>query len=212
MLCLVIVMSWLAGCVSLEPQKDSSRFYTLSKPSATQDASVASYVMSDPSALRRVGVMLPTFPAYLQRLQIVERNAEGDLRVHGFNRWAEQLNEGFLRVLTRELYERIREDRLKINLSSYPNINDAEYILRIHVYAFEPLAEGKVVLEAAWRLEPVEDTQAVIYNSEIMRFELPWEVGNYSRLTAAMQNLVKQFAEEVPLSEIAGDSLDKSKH
>ena len=94
--CLLGAAFW--GCVNLgEGTKSKSRFYVLRPLTGDQALAVGH---GDGA---RIGVGPVRFPEYLGRPQIVIRTGQNKLQVSEFHRWAEPLDESFLRTLGENL-------------------------------------------------------------------------------------------------------------
>jgi uncharacterized lipoprotein YmbA len=140
----LIMSLFLAGCGSLSPRPDPSKFFTLS--SSFPAAKVAA---KDPGgATVSLGIGPIKFPGYLDRHEIVLRTAQHRFEVSENERWAEPLDENFARVLGQNLAALLGTDRI----ISYPWPGDRKPILRveIEVLSFEANAAYDAQLSARW--------------------------------------------------------------
>jgi uncharacterized lipoprotein YmbA len=127
----------LTGCGTTKP----SRFYLLTPvQSDTAPAGLATV---------RLGIGPIVFPEYLQRSQIVSRQAGGnELRVDDSNRWAEPLAANFARVLAENLSSRLGTEHVVI----YPwsRGTELDYRVPIEIQRFEADEDQQVRLDVRW--------------------------------------------------------------
>ncbi len=180
-----------AGCHALSPKNDPSRFYTLS--SIINEKPGDAVLVKGVSA-KTIGVVIPVIPAYLQRPQIVERKAGGEVVIAEYHRWAEPLDEAFLRVLGANLASRLAGTGCRVLI--FPKTNSAERHLHITVLAFEPEEGGKVVLSASWTLSSNAKEEKVFHEGKVV-LEGVWVPGDYNSLALAMSRLIADFAEQI---------------
>lgn len=128
----------LPGCTPSEP----TTFYTLSAPVSDRA----------PGQTRpmRLGIGPVTFPAYLDRPQLVTRNGPNQMEVADFHQWIEPLKSTFQRVLEQDLANRFAIDQVV----SLPGRRDLpiDHQIEIDVIRFDADASGEVVLDARWRI------------------------------------------------------------
>jgi uncharacterized protein len=135
-----------AGCASLGPKPDPSRFFALaSLPRTGQKAQGA----AGSNALA-LGIGPIKFPGYLDRQQLVTRVSQNRFAVAENDRWAEPLEENFSRVLSQNLSILLQTDRIV----GYPweRSQQPTYQVQVEVLRFEPNAEQMVELWARWRI------------------------------------------------------------
>ena len=135
-----------AGCFSLDPKPDPSRFFALtSLPRTGQTAQDAAG--TNPLAL---GIGPIKFPGYLDRQQFVTRISQNRFAVAENDRWAEPLEENFSRVLSQNLSILLQTDRIV----AYPweRSQQPTYQVQVEVLRFEPNAEQIVELWARWSI------------------------------------------------------------
>jgi hypothetical protein len=129
----------LAAC--LGPRTDPSTFFLLSSP---VPAAVGAPV---PASL---GLGPFTFPAYLDRPQIVTRLSDDELALAETERWAEPLATNLLRTLEENL-ERLLPLSSYVDYPWYP-AEAPDYAVALDVRRFEVDASGAVVLDATWQI------------------------------------------------------------
>lgn len=138
----------IAGCGSFSPRPDPSRFFTLSAlPELEQVAVKGSPVAGGKISL---GIGPLKFPGYLDRQEFVIRTGENRFDVSENDRWAEPLDENFVRVLSQNLALLLRADR--IALYPWPNGKKPSYQLAIEVLRFEVNSARDAQLWARWEV------------------------------------------------------------
>ena len=85
----------LASCTILGPQRDSSRFFTLTAVAESPDGAAPSGIA--------VGLGPVRVPAYLDRPELATRVATSEVRFSPNERWAEPLSASLRRVLAQNL-------------------------------------------------------------------------------------------------------------
>ena len=176
-----LVVFVLSACGSSPP----ARHYALSEPAATSVAKTGSAV-----------VMLGPFniAAYLQRPQIVVRDANHELQLGEFNRWAEAPQVAVVPWLAREV------DRQLANavVVAFPSVGhaDAPYRVRGTISQWDVDATGAAVLVVQW--ECVTNAEAVLVPLRTSRFTAQaTKAGNYGDIVRALNQTLADFAAEV---------------
>jgi uncharacterized lipoprotein YmbA len=136
-----------AGCLSLEPRPDPSRFFALtSLPRTSQRAKED----GPPPNAPFLGIGPVKIPGYLDREQVVTRISQNRLAIAENDRWAEPLEENFSRVLSENLSILLQIDRI----APYPweRSQRPTYQVQVDVLRFEPKQEETVELWARWTI------------------------------------------------------------
>lgn len=135
----------LAGCGTLSPKPDPSRFFTLSALPQTQEALLKN--TNNPEKMF-LGIGPIKFPGYLDRQEIVVRSAQNRFEVSENDRWAEPLEENFARVLSENLAVLLYTDLITV----YPwsLTNRPRYQVEIEVLRFEANSQRNAQLFARW--------------------------------------------------------------
>ncbi len=140
----LLLIPLLAACGVLKPVKDVSVNYLL-------DPLVPARNITGSSPA--IAIARPKLPGYLDRQQLVSRSRAGEMQMNGFQLWAEPLDKGISRVTA------INLGRLTNSLNIQPVQSfvtmDYDSLLEIRISRFEPDADGHVVLECTWKLQPV---------------------------------------------------------
>src|SRR5262249_57455732 len=107
------LMSWimlgLTGCTALAPRPDPSRYFTLAGLVQPEDTGTKEPATGADAFL---GIGPIKFPGYLDRPELVTRSSPNRFEVAENDRWAEPLEENFVRVLTRNLAALMKSDRI----------------------------------------------------------------------------------------------------
>lgn len=135
---LAAALALLAGCAGSPP----SRFYALSPiPEAGGQGTLAGGSLG-------IGLGPVSFPAFLDRPQIVSREAPNRLALDEFQRWGGTLQDDFLRVWSENLAFLLGTSRVVVFPSEvrYP----LDFRIVADVLAFEGTAQGDAVLKVRW--------------------------------------------------------------
>lgn len=172
----------LAGCGTTEP----SRFYILTAP---DDSTMPETATPGPA----VGVGPVSFPAYLDRPEIVHRTGDNQLHYAGAERWAEPLKTTFTRTLAENLAQQIPGDR--VVLHPWPRSAVPEYQVTVNVVRFDSDAAGRVVLVAGWEVIRPADNSVVARNRS--RYTEAAGALDYPAIVAAQSRIVQRLAQDI---------------
>jgi uncharacterized protein len=137
----------LAGCGSLEPRPDPTRYFTLSP---IRQAPEAQAKPPDGSAQVWLGLGPIRLPGYLDRQEIVVRSGENRFDVSEIDRWAEPLDENFARVVAQNLAVLLGTGR--IVFYPWPRERMPKYQVAVEVFRFETNGARDAQLEARWAI------------------------------------------------------------
>ncbi len=143
----MLVVAGIAGCATTPP----SSFYTLVPLSAPKGGQSSPLTQSP-----AIGVGPISFPAFLDRDQVVSRSGDGALKVDELHRWAGSLEDDFRRVLGENLTQLLGTSRVLLYSGElrYP----VDLRVAVDVLSFEGTAQGEAVLKVRWTLlEPNAD-------------------------------------------------------
>ena len=137
----LLLVLCLSGCTlpltTAQPQ--SFRYYVLNIPTPASPQPV-----SGP----RMGVVPVTMPGYLNRPQIVTREADGvNIRVNDFDRWGEELGTGVSRLLCESL---TAHGHPAISLRTGAHVDNR---LLLEVLRFDGTPGKTVTLDAIWTIQ-----------------------------------------------------------
>lgn len=180
-----------AGCASLGPKPDPSRFFALaSLPRTGQKAQDATRT----NALA-LGIGPIKFPGYLDRQQFVTRISQNRFAVAENDRWAEPLEENFSRVLSQNLSILLQTDRIV----AYPWERNQRptYQVQVEVLRFEPNAQQLVELWARWSI--TDNTKKTISVKESYLTH-PVKDKSTEASVAALSEVVGSLSQEITAS------------
>lgn len=130
----------LAGCTILQPQRDTSRFFTLS---AVADAGDGPAVDGVALGLGPVRV-----PAYLDRPELATRVATSEVVFSPKDRWAEPLSTSLRRVLARNLSAILGTE--EVLTFPWPVGSRVDWSVAVDIARFERIPAGQVEVAAHW--------------------------------------------------------------
>jgi uncharacterized lipoprotein YmbA len=132
----------LAGCSILQPRPDPSRFFVLT-PTAQPAARHSEHPL-------RLGLGPISFPAYLQRPQMVTRIGANEITLSEIHRWGAPIEDNFARVLAQDLSEILGTEQITI----YPWFSTLalDYAISVDLSEFDVDNEGGARLLARWRI------------------------------------------------------------
>jgi uncharacterized lipoprotein YmbA len=176
----------LTGCGVTKP----SRFYILTP---IEDSNAGVQTTPGPS----LGIGPVTFPAYLDRPEIVHRSGNNQLHFEGSQRWAEPLKSTFIRTLAENLSILLPTDRTSIY--PWPRSARIDYQIIVDVMRFDADALGTVVLTASWEItRPADKTiikrHKTTYKDAAGSMEYPAIVATQSH---AVERLSRDIADSI---------------
>ncbi len=178
--CLCLVL--MTGCVT-----KPSRYYLL-----TPVEQGTAGTLNKPEHV--IGIGPVTFPAYLDRPQIVLRSSGNQLDYAESHRWAEPLKSAFSQTLAENLSTLLPAERTVIYPWSRSILPDYQVIVK--VTRFDADVAGMVNLTADWEIIRASDTESldqnkVTYTETANSTEYPAIVGAQSR---AVEQLSRDIA------------------
>ena len=142
-----------------------------------------------------VGLGPVTIPGYLDRNEMVSREAANQLRVDSRHSWGAPLDQEIQRVLGENLSRLLASDRVIV----WPWSRHRELAMRIpvQVLQFEPVAGKGIVLVARWEMLSPDATQVLLtQQSEIVEPVAESGPGPYAAgMSRALAVLAAQIAE-----------------
>jgi len=180
----MVLLAGLTGCGTSPP----TRHYALSEPAAMSVAKIGSIV-----------VLFGPFDVaqYLQRPQIVVRDANQQLQLADFDRWAAPPQATLVPWLATEV------DRQLANavVVAFPSMGhaDAPYRVRGTISQWDTDAGGAAVLVVQW--ECVTDQGAVLLPLRTSRYTAQAvNAGNYGDIVRALNQTLAVFARDVAVA------------
>ena len=171
----------LTACGTSPP----ARYYALSEPAATSVTKTGNaIVVFGPFSVAQ----------YLQRPQIVVRDANHELQLGEFDRWAEAPQVAVVPWLARDV------DRQLANavVVAFPSVGhaDAPYRVRGTISEWDTDANGAAVLVVQW--ECVTNSEAVLVPLRTSRYTAQVaKAGSYGDIVRALNQTLADFAAEV---------------
>ena len=178
----VILGLLLTACAQTQP----SRFYTLSSLSDT--ATTPSAASNDLA----IGVGPISLPNYLNRPEIVRRSTPNEFQVAEFDRWGEQLQDVFPRVMAENLGELLATDR--VFLLPQRRATTIDYQVEVNVTRFDADVGGPAILAARWEIFDDDGKSLVVDRST---FTETVEGDGYGAVATAMSRTVAAFSQEI---------------
>jgi uncharacterized lipoprotein YmbA len=175
------------GCVSIP----SYTFYTLSAIEQTEDALPQADYRSDATI---VSVGPVSFPAYLDRPQIVTRPTTHTLKIHEFQRWGGSLEADFVRVLSENMSTLLGDQSIFL-----PQKNlqlPVDYRVAIDVKRFDGNLGDQIVLEVDWMIVTLKNkghhpvTRRTVLQETV-------DSRDYESLVAAKSLAVEKLSREI---------------
>jgi uncharacterized lipoprotein YmbA len=126
---------------------DTSRYYALvtSRPPEPVESPAAESAFT-------IGVGPVAIPGYLDRPQMVTRDAADGLQIWPYHRWAEPLDRGIAEALADDLAARVPGDRIAVFPWRGALARMIDYQVAVAVARFEGSPGRSVTLDARWRL------------------------------------------------------------
>ena len=175
----------LAGCMSVA---DPTKYYVLSATPLREPTPAASVSST------AIGVGPVLIPGYLDRVQIVTRDAHDSVEVAMYDRWAEPLESGIAQVLADNLSTRVGSERIAVFPWRGGVARILDYQVAIVVLRFDGWPGRQVTLDTRWRLLGRDGQELVLKRSTINQ---PISGEGYQSLVQAMNQTLAALAQEI---------------
>ena len=175
----------LAGCMSVA---DPTRYYVLSTTSTREPAPP----VADSSVAVGVGPVL--IPGYLDRVQIVTRDANDQVTVAMYDRWAEPLESGIAQVLADNLGAHVGSERIAVFPWRGGVARVLDYQVAIVVLRFDGWPGRQAIMDARWRLLGKDGQELALRRSTLNE---PITGEGYQPLVRGMNQLLSTLAREI---------------
>jgi uncharacterized lipoprotein YmbA len=184
---LVILSVYFLGCGGSKP----SRYYILSEMASPPK------IVADKSGLQ-IGIGPVRFPEHLRRPQIGSFIGRNQLKFAEYDRWAEPLDENFLRVLSENLSELLQTDKVY----TYPFIGapQFDYQLILDVREFVMKQQDAVILSVQWQIIKTDDQE--LLSTQRATYRQPVNPEDYSSIVEGMSQTIENFSRDI--AEILG--------
>jgi uncharacterized protein len=200
---LVLSQVLLNGCTSSK----ATRFYSLN-PLKSASPSAMAYGGSPSTSNPRpsLGIASVEIPDYLDRPQIVTRDAGSGLKIAEFDQWAGDLDKDVTRVLAETLSDQF--PNTPVYILTGRRALPADYRITVHLTRLDPIPGKGVWLEGLWTVL-AENGRRIEVRGESSVTE-PIQGTGYGAIVAAMSRAVDQLGKEIasnlkPLIAAAGN-------
>jgi len=177
----------ISGCAALTPTADPSRFYTLSLQTE-EEASI-------PYNNSNVIVMPVLLPAYLDRLQIIQKNSRHEIIFSEYDRWGEPLSEGTTQAIRESLSSLLGANYIRQFPYQGDRSHGRNFYLRTSFSAFEGDTVEKVSLKVTWRITDYRDVKVFTYGKSDIA--LKTDAKDYYQIATTMSKALSEFSLEV---------------
>jgi len=144
----LLAVCLLAGCSVLAPQRDPSRFFTLSPMTADAQSVRGSTTC---------GLGPVTLPTYLDRNEIATRISPTEITYSPVDRWAEPLSAQVARTLLQDLSALLGPDRVV----PWPATVPVERQIEVAVLRFERVGSEATQLTARWSVKDLRSGRLI---------------------------------------------------
>ena len=179
--CLLIFMPGLVGCATSR----AANYYTL--------ISAVAAATNEQSEIRAsIGPF--KLPEYLNRPQMVTRSAGTALTLEEYHRWAEPLEDLFVRTLATNVGLQLGSNAV----FEFPLQRNVDGLNRVSgvVQRFDVDAGGEAILEVQWAI--YDHNNKVIYTASRARYSVvAAEIGSFAARADALSATVASFAADI---------------
>jgi uncharacterized lipoprotein YmbA len=184
-----LIMS-VIGCGGSKP----SRYYLLTSQIVVPESGAITKNL-------QIGIGPLQFPEYLRRPQLVSFSGAHMLNLAEYDRWAEPLDQNFIRILAENLTMLIPTEQIFV----YPFIGNArmDYHIIIDVRQFEMNAQSQVKLIAQWQIFKGKVDQSLIskraeYLESVNSEDYESVIAGMSKLTASLSREISDTINSLP--------------
>lgn len=180
-----LALTMLTACGGSAP----TRFYVLS-PMDGAGMEVKGAGM-EPRAT--IGIGPVSFPAYLDRRQIMTRVSRNELHLAGFEEWAEPLKDNFTRVLVEKLSHLLPDDSFAVFPFRGPGRVQCQ--VEVEVMRLDGVLGSDALIQARWAIYDMENDQML--TEKASRFAQPTAGPEYAAMAAAYSGLIEALSREM---------------
>lgn len=134
-------------------------------------------------------------PPYLERKAIVTRDGPNQLHFSDRHRWGGKLHRNLSRVMASQLSRMLGGARVVVSPRSLPL--KPRFLLEVELLQFERLADGRVALQANWRLVDAQDSMLVNSGDTNLTSEPLARLDDYPTIVASMSRLFGQLSRQL---------------
>lgn len=182
---LIFAALFLASCSLTKPVSDPASRHLLDPSIPWRAANAAKPALA---------VARPSLPSYLDRQQLVARDDGGGISVLDNHLWSEPLDSGISRVLAANL-SRLTGSSAILPVGNFITL-DYSALVEVRVEQFDPAPSGVLVLECAWKVQPVSgaDTPFKSYRTEVA---IPATTSVMAGRISSMNEALARLAREI---------------
>jgi hypothetical protein len=140
-----------------------------------------------------LGIGPVSFPAYLDRPEIVQRRSENQLHFSGSHRWAAPLKATFSRTLAENLSIMLPTDR--IAGYPWPRSSGIDYQVSVDVTRFDADTDGIVILAASWEVSRPAD--GTVLSRKKTRFIEAAGGADFPDIVAAQSRALERLSRDI---------------
>lgn len=182
---MLVILLLLGGCGSSAP----ANFYLLQ----TQPAPEIAKSETSAASHKAIGIGPVEIPQYLDRPQLVVRTGATEVHIHEFERWAEPLQEGVTRVVTKNLAGLLAAEQIDV----YPWRSQLtiDYRLVLTLNRFEAAEDGPATLAGWWTLYDTTNRRVTVRKPVLLTASAP--SNKIGEIVDAQSRLLSQLCEEI---------------
>ena len=188
---LLLAIVSFSGCINLEPQASSGRYYVLSSLDEPGEKEASEQQPLDGELI--IGLLPVVVPKYLDTTRIALRRDTHELSYTESDRWAEPLDLSIAQSLRYNLIS--DKDIREVNIFPWPEGNKPDYTLQVRVEHFEGTTDGIAILETHWTLYECDDGKLI--TEDKTRITRRWNTQSYANLVSALSEACRSLAEEI---------------
>ena len=191
----------LAGCVT---PGSATRFYILTPTLVARPADTPRPTQAGGTAIapRTIVIRDLRLPLYLDRPQIVSRDAGNHLEFSELVQWGGPLREDMTRVLVNNLGALLDGDR--VIAAPYPASSPPDYRIEVDILGFERQPDGRVALNVQWWITKGRDGALHGASKKIFEGAPPAGAATHDKLVASMSALCADLAKAIALDLLPG--------
>jgi uncharacterized lipoprotein YmbA len=177
-----------SGCGSSKP----SRFYVLT-PILDADAEMTQFEFESEIS---VGIDRLLMPEHLLKPQIATHSSANRMEYAEYDRWAESLDENFVRVLAENLSKLLPSENVYI--FPWRSSTNIQYYMTLKIMQFSQGADKNISLSVFWSIFDNTTTKELLRKKSTLKQAGPTaDPLDYGRLVHVMSQLVEEFSREV---------------
>ena len=181
----IVSLTVFAGCASTQ----TSRFYTLSAMEGSSSSSTPGVSEMDVT----IGVGPIKIADYLDRSEVVTRDNQNGIKISEFDRWAGQLKDSFMGVLSENLSLLLSTDQ--VVLYPWRGSIPIDYKIEVEVIQFDGEPGVGATLVARWII--LEGGSKKVLHMKRSRITESVSASDHSAVVAAQSRLLVSLSKEI---------------